>query len=373
VAQQDVVIVGGGFYGSCLALFLRSVARSITIVEARKELLTRASFVNQARIHTGFHYPRSFTTAKRSLELYRTFMADFTPAVMSDFRMLYAIASQGSKVGAHRFFEMFRDMGAPIRPASRADQSLFNPQLIDGVFECEEYAFDAGVLRQMLRERLEDAGVTVRFDTRAVAFATGSRGGVAIRLEGGDTLEAPLAFNATYGRLNQIVREGEHDRLPVKNELTEVALVEVPEPLARLGVTVMDGPFFSLMPFPARGLHSLTHVRYTPQTSWLDGDGPMVTVAPQSRWLHMKRDAARFLPSVEEVAWRDSLFEIKTVLLRNEVDDGRPIFVHQHKGIPGLYSVLGGKVDNIYDLFDALRAIGGQFAGADLRWLVRTS
>ena len=27
----------------------------------------------------------------------------------------------------------------------------------------------------------------------------------------------------------------------------------------------MCGPFFSAMPFPARGLHTLSHVRYTPQ------------------------------------------------------------------------------------------------------------
>ena len=158
--------------------------------------------------------------------------------------------------------------------------------------------------------------------------------------------------------------------LPVKNELTEIALVRVPDGLDRIGVTVMDGPFFSMMPFPARGLHSLTHVRYTPQATWLDGEGPKTTLRPYSRWLHMKRDAMRYMPAARDLVWEGSLYEIKTVLLKNEVDDGRPIFLHPHAERPGLYSVLGGKLDNIYDLFEVLASIETHRLGhADMRWL----
>ena len=61
----------------------------------------------------------------------------------------------------------------------------------------------------------------------------------------------------------------------------------------------MCGPFFSLMPFPAAGLQTLSHVRYTPHFAWLERDhaGPgsdssMVTVRSMSmrggdRSLHM--------------------------------------------------------------------------------------
>ena len=83
--DYDVVIVGGGFYGCCLALFLRSVTSRILVVEAGTGLLERASRVNQARIHTGFHYPRSFTTAMRSRALQERFMRDFKHAVVSRF------------------------------------------------------------------------------------------------------------------------------------------------------------------------------------------------------------------------------------------------------------------------------------------------
>ena len=38
--------------------------------------------------------------------------------------------------------------------------------------------------------------------------------------------------------------------------------------MSNYGVTIMDGPFMSSIPFPQRNLHSLTHVRYTPHFTW---------------------------------------------------------------------------------------------------------
>jgi hypothetical protein len=59
-----------------------------------------------------------------------------------------------------------------------------------------------------------------------------------------------------------------------------MALVEVPEPVRGLGITVMCGPFFSVMPFPPRGLHTLSHVRYTPHEAWSDAAGARRRAGP---------------------------------------------------------------------------------------------
>ena len=71
----------------------------------------------------------------------------------------------------------------------------------------------------------------------------------------------------------------------------------------------------------------------------------------------MIADAARYLPIMREVRHERSLFEIKVVLLTNEVDDGRPILFEHHEDLRGMYSILGAKFDNIFDLKDALRAV----------------
>ena len=60
------------------------------------------------------------------------------------------------------------------------------------------------------------------------------------------------------------------------------------------------------------------------------------------------------MPSISRVRRSDSLFEIKTVLQKNEGDDGRPILFERHADLPGCYSMLGGKIDNIYDALQKL-------------------
>jgi hypothetical protein len=124
---------------------------------------------------------------------------------------------------------------------------------------------------------------------------------------------------------------------------------------------VMDGPFFSMMPFPPRGLHTLSHVRYTPHLHWDDERNvdPYARLAAHPRNTHvdrMIRDAARYVPAVRNAKYIESLFEIKTVLTKNEVDDGRPILFEKHLDLPGCFSVLGGKIDNIYDVLEKLDA-----------------
>ena len=68
----------------------------------------------------------------------------------------------------------------------------------------------------------------------------------------------------------------------------------------------------------------------------------------------MVRDVSRYLPAILNAKYVDSLFEIKTVLVKSEGDDGRPILFEKHQGLPGCYSILGGKIDNIYDVLARL-------------------
>ena len=70
----------------------------------------------------------------------------------------------------------------------------------------------------------------------------------------------------------------------------------------------------------------------------------------------MVRDVGRYMPAVLKAKHVDSLCEVKTVLVKNEGDDGRPILFERHQNLPGCYSVLGGKIDNIYDVLETLDA-----------------
>ncbi|MCI5043260.1 MAG: FAD-binding oxidoreductase [Aquisalinus sp.] len=357
--DYDFLIIGGGFYGCCLALLLRSLSHKVIILEQGNALMERASRVNQARIHSGFHYPRSFVTALRSKMLYQRFATDFPEAVVDDFQMVYAIARRKSKVTGHRFLRTFQEMGAPVSIAGPQIKALFSQDTIEEAFTCTEWAFDFRSLRRRLLGQLEKAGIKILFNTEAKKLNE-LTSTVGVELSDGRCLRAGHVFNVTYSNINHLLVSSNATPLPMKHEWTEIALVQPPDELCNYGFTIMDGPFFSLMPYPAEGLYSLTHVRYTPHVSWLDenvGKSPYDiadTLPRQSRWRHMVADSARYMPGAVQISYKKSLFDVKTVLLKNERDDGRPILFHKHSDAPNIISIMGGKLDNIYDLFAIL-------------------
>lgn len=372
------LIIGGGFYGCCLALFLRSVSDKVILIEKESTLLNRASSVNQARIHAGFHYPRSATTAVKSNILHRKFKKDFYDALVDDFQMLYAISRRGSKTNAKRFYKMFRDIGAPIRFASFEQKKLFNQKEVEDVFACDELAFNFSVLKERLSEKLLKADIDVRLSTSLIDLNEDCSGQINAKLSNDKFLQADYAFNVTYSQINKIIDKVDSKRAKIKHEIAEISLVKPPPQLQSFGVTVMDGEFFSFMPYPTENLYSFTHVRYTPHLSWLDKKNPNKIFEQYlyekkiSKFEYMRKSAQKLMPLVGKFEYVKSIYEVKTVLLKNEEDDGRPILFHRSPYSSRLISVLGAKIDNIYDLFELVRSLDWNFQTANTRFLFDT-
>ena len=365
--MYDAAVIGGGFYGAAIAIYLvaRRGLSSVCLVEREPDLLMRASYNNQARVHNGYHYPRSFTTAYRSRVNLPRFARDFPQAVKRDFTSLYAIGRRNSQVTGKQFERFCQSIGASLAPAPELLHGLFDARLIERVFRVEEHAFDTTRLAQWARAELPHQGIEVRLGTRVTHIFASQTGGLDLdcltSADRRERLSARLVFNCTYSGLNQFGGDFPMTRQGLKHEITEMALIEPPAALAGLGVTIMDGPFFSMMPFPARGLHTLSHVRYTPHLHWSDQSGvdPYARLAnydSTTRADRMLRDAARYMPGIINSRYVDSLFEVKTILVKNEGDDGRPILFEKHAALAGCYSILGGKIDNIYDVLEKLDA-----------------
>lgn len=360
--KWDALIVGGGFYGLYLAEVLAARLPRVLLCERAADLMTRASYANQARVHNGYHYPRSVLTALRSRVNFPRFVAEFRPAVVADFGKLYAVARQGSKVTAEQFAESMRRIEAPIEPAEDGVQKLFDPALVEEVFRVREHAFDSAELKRLMAERVRRAGVEVRLNTTVERVWPQPGGSILVRLPDED-VTAGMVVCCSYAQTNAVAAASGLPVVPLKHELAELALVDVPPVLKGLGITVMDGPFFSCMPFPPRGLHTLSHVRYTPHGHWYDGlpaephlPAYEVFDAAQKRtaFPHMVRDAARYLPALAGCEYRGSLWDVKTVLPRSEADDSRPILFRPDHGIPNYHVVMGGKIDNVYDVADEM-------------------
>lgn len=353
--KWDAIVLGAGFFGCRIAVHL--AARGLTrvlLVDAAPTIMSRASIWNQARIHGGYHYPRAYLTALASRRSYDRFVADHRGAVAASTRALYAIA-RGSRVSPGQFERLCVSIGAPLAtpPADKSD--LFDSDLIEAVYEVQEAVFDASLIARQMQGALEDSGVTTKLGTPArLVDAIPGRCVVAVD----DVLHvASHVYNCTYAALDDV---GIGLRATLRREWTEMALIQPPVALQGWGVTVMDGPFFSAMPFPHLGCHTLSHVRYTPVRSWTGGEGRQAAPAEGASHEHganaaaMLRDATRYLPKLREARLCGTVRSVKTVLAASERDDGRPMLVEQMEGAPGVVSILGSKLDTVYDVLEEI-------------------
>lgn len=349
----DAIVVGAGYCGVKLALHLkkRGVGR-VAVVDAADRVLGRASRWNQARIHRGYHYPRALTTAAACERSYMRFLADNADAVLRGSASLYAIV-RGSRVSSGQFEQLCRVIGAPLYAPSQAIVRMFDPELVEAVYLVDELSFDVGVLAARLERELIDAGVEVMLNQPVQKV---DRTGACLR---GETLSADIIFNCTYASLDLL---GLDVKAELQKEWAEMALITPPAEFAAFGVTVMDGPFFSMQPFAALGAHTLSHVRFTPVAAWKSGEpAPPVAAeyglgSPQNA-VGMVRDASRYLPAIRDARIHGSIFETKTVLSYNDENDGRSILIEQSDAAPNAYSILSGKIDNVYDILDRVDAI----------------
>lgn len=360
----EALIIGGGAFGLHLAKRLAARLGSVVVCEREADFLRRASYSNQARVHNGYHYPRSTLTAWRSHLNYGQFLEEYGACVHNRFTKLYAVGRRLSNVSAGQFAAFAARIQAPLRPAPSAIRKLFDEDLIENVYVVDECAFDANVLKSQLVDEARRAGAELLVETRVERVRAVDDGMMEVDLACGEqrsTRRCRRVFNCTYSGLNDVLEASQLPLVPLKYEFAELCLVDVPSTLRELGVTVMCGPFFSCMPYPAEACHSLSHVRYTPHFQWYDSTAPRRSVAEIYRGARrttmfpaMVRDATRYVPQMRDAIYRRSLWEIKALLPKCEIDDGRPILFRTHHGLRNHHLVLGGKIDNVYDISTAI-------------------
>ncbi|WP_455206795.1 FAD-dependent oxidoreductase [Kaarinaea lacus] len=369
--SYDALIIGGGFFGMYLAEHMARAGKTVLLCEKESAFMQRASLINQARVHNGYHYPRSLLTAFRSRASFSRFVAEFDECIEDSFASYYAIGKVLSKVTANQFEQFCRRIGASCEPAPYRISRLMSSNLIDQVYLTREYAFDAVRLQELMKSRLDSADVECQLNVRvhSVRYDSGLLH-ANLKIQKPEVEECSVTarqvFNCAYSMTNKVLIESSLDIIPLKHELAEICLVEAPPELANIAITVMCGPFFSVMPFPVKNLHSFSHVRYTPHYAWYDRDydsyhdaHELLNVSEKrSSWQSMIHDAQRYLPILSQCHFRESLWEVKTVLPRSEIDDSRPILFRPDHGLPGFHCVMGGKIDNVYDAVEVIQKLG---------------
>lgn len=369
--KYDKIIVGAGLYGLYAAQQCGCRGERVLVLEKDAEPFMRATYINQARVHMGYHYPRSYSTAIKSAHYFERFCQDYGFCLHKEFDQVYATSAHFSWTNAQEFRRFCA--AAQIRCDEIPTERYFNAGQCDGAFLTTEYTYDAQVLKQYFLEEIAAMpNVTVAYRHKPERV---EQKGSVWQVKAGDIMaEAPFLLNATYAGVNELHTMLGLEPFKIKYELCEIILCKVDERLKNTGITVMDGPFFSIMPFGQTEYHSLTSVTFTPHVTSYESlatfdcqqysngkckPGDLYNcnecpAKPASAWPMMSQLARKYLKPEYGFEYAGSLFSMKPILKASEIDDSRPTVVRQYTDAPAFVSVLSGKINTVYDLDEVL-------------------
>jgi hypothetical protein len=323
-----VAVAGAGIYGTNIAIRLAEEGHEVRLFDPLG-ILRAASVINQYRIHSGYHYPRSAETIRETLEARAEFIEAFAPAVVGNSRHYYAIPHEGSQTPPELFERVMAQhhlLSKPCRPG------WMNFGFIDRCYEVDEQIYDPDVLREVITSRIRALGIP--FEQRA--FTAPMRA------------DFDFVVFATYGLgpsrgLFKIA----------KYQVAEKILIQLPAHLRGISLVVVDGPFTAFDPYGSSPRSLFGSAKNTnhwtttdpneaipePYASLLNGPG--FEPISFSRFDAMRKDSMLAVPASKDAEYLGSRFTIR-VVENNPAEDRRTLYVEERT--PGELHIFSGKV-----------------------------
>lgn len=324
---MKIAIAGAGIYGATAAIRLAEFGHEVHLFDPLG-IMRAASGINQYRVHSGYHYPRSPETIVEVLEARNEFIETFHAAIVRNSRHYYAIPKQHSLTEPAVYERLIAEYGLPLK---RCQPDWLDYSFIDTCYEVDEQIYDPELLRNVVSERTVAAGV--RFEQRA--FYPEMR-------DGYDSI-----VWATYG-MGESRRVFRH----AKYQVAEKILIELPRELHGIALVVVDGPFTGFDPYGASELSLFGSAKHTNHWSTTNGDEPVpepyasqlngqaFEPAPFTHFEAMRSDACRAVPAAAKAKYLGSRFVMRVV--EDNSEDRRILYVVD--GEPGEIHIFSGKV-----------------------------
>jgi hypothetical protein len=326
--KAKVAIAGGGIYGTTAAIRLAERGFEVHLFDPLG-ILQAASAINQYRIHSGYHYPRSPETIAETLEARAEFTDTFAPAVVRNSHHFYAIPHEGSVTPPALFEQVMSQFGVAYdsrRPG------WMNLDFIDKCYAVEENIYDPDILRELVTNRLSRLGVP--FEKRA--FTREQRN------------DYEWVVWATYG-----LGPSRGIFKSAKYQVAEKILIELPPSLHHLSLVVVDGPFTAFDPYGSSGRSLFGSAKLTNHWTTTDPNEPIpepfASLLNRPNWEQvsfsrfdaMRKDSALPVPDSIHAKYIGSRWTIR-VVENNPKEDRRTLYVQE--GLPGELHIFSGKV-----------------------------
>ncbi|MBZ5695119.1 MAG: FAD-dependent oxidoreductase [Acidobacteriia bacterium] len=326
--KARVAVAGAGIYGATIAIRLAEQGHNVQLFDPLG-VMRAASVINQYRIHSGYHYPRSPETITETLEARAEFTAAFEPAIVRNSRHYYAIPHEGSQTPP----ELFEKVMAQYKLVCKSCRpEWMNFGFIDQCYEVDEQIYDPDVLRDVVTSRIAALGIP--FERRA--FTPEMR------------RDYDFVVWATYGLgpsrgLFKIA----------KYQVAEKILIELPPILRHISLVVVDGPFTAFDPYGSSERSLFGSAKNTNHWTTTDPNepipeqyakllnGPGFEPITFSRFDAMRADSALAVPASKDAVYLGSRFTMR-VVENNPAQDRRTLYMQEPA--PRELHIFSGKV-----------------------------
>ncbi len=355
--SKHISIIGGGIFGLSAAIILSENGFNVTVIEKENDIMTKASLVNQNRIHMGYHYPRSLSTGKESLKGLRNFKKYFSDAINDSFLKYYAISKHNTKISSDEFCNFCEELSLPLKE-KYPDSKFLNKSKIESCWLTPEPVFDYFAIKLIIRNKIISNRNIKVLRNAFVKKIVPENGINNIYLNNGDKIMSRYVVNATYSNIPKIINTISEETIKGKFQLCMMPILKNHNlKINQFGITVMDGPFCSIMP---KGFNKGEYILYHVEDSVLQSyEGktrknwnPIVNF-PENICIE---SCSEYFPVLNDMDFIDSWIATRIVLPDKEENDDRPTLILKHGN--NIFSIFSGKLTTSIDIsFELLNEI----------------
>ena len=345
----DIVIIGCGIFGAEISLMASNLGLSVKVFEANEDILLGASMNNQNRLHLGFHYPRDIETGIQSIRGFNSFKKKYERCIQSNFLNTYFIADNNSLTNFDKYLNFCTQLGVPFKKINSDDLPIKTKGVKKGI-SCNEVVYDCDLLREIVKENIKNNNIDISLVTRVVEISK-KNNVFNIKTHSGDEIEAQVVVNATYGASNYLTEQLGILVPERQYEYTVVPIIELD--IDKIGITIMDGPFLTILPHGKSNNFLLYHVdlsviasevRTKLDLNWLSKKtSPLSKINKQKYFDTMIDECKKLIPVLENSKLIDFLEGPRMVLPRRDHSDARPSLITETNNYIEVFS---GKIDH---------------------------
>jgi len=337
--RKKILIIGAGIHGSFLAYYLSKLNFEVIIVDQNKSICSGTSASTHNRANRGYHYPRSQTTLRECMSAYDYFKKNYNKFLIL-FKSFYCI-EKNSKIKHQKYIKIFKKNKLFFKNIKH--NNYINKNLIDGIIKAEEGCFDHKKITKFLDQNLKSKKVKKILNFKITKiFLHKNILIIKSNLKKIELENVNCIINSTYDNaVNILELFGIKSNKEYIYQTTEIPVVYSKKKFP--GITVMDGPFATIMPYAGKKNHYLL---YDVENSILRAEKKNFNTKnkiKKSNFLRIYRKIKKYVNFTETFKYKFSLYGKRPIPINCKGDDrSTKILVNNIKKYK-LFTIFEGK------------------------------